>query len=140
MMVSHMIVFWYSQDANVTPPVSLASFAGAGVAGANPMRTAFTSWKLAKGLYIIPIVMAYRPLLGMGDTYDLMHWQVWWTMAATSLGLVGFASCLERYFVRRATWLETLLFGGGALALFWPSYQTDIVGLAVLAVGRRRLR
>ena len=36
LMVSHMIVFWYSQDANVTPPVSLASFAGAGVAGANP--------------------------------------------------------------------------------------------------------
>ena len=62
-LVTHMIVFWYSQDANVTPPVSLASFAGAGVAGANPMRTAFTSWKLAKGLYIIPIVMAYRPLL-----------------------------------------------------------------------------
>jgi TRAP-type uncharacterized transport system fused permease subunit len=76
MMVSHMIVFWYSQDANVTPPVSLASFAGAGVAGANPMRTAFTSWKLAKGLYIIPIIMAYRPMLGMGPTYELLHWQV----------------------------------------------------------------
>ncbi|MBC2713154.1 MAG: TRAP transporter large permease subunit, partial [Desulfosarcina sp.] len=71
LMVSHMIVFWYSQDANVTPPVSLASFAGAGVAGANPMRTAFTSWKLAKGLYIIPIIMAYRPLLGMGTGYEL---------------------------------------------------------------------
>ena len=67
LLVSHMIVFWYSQDANVTPPVSLASFAGAGVAGANPMQTAFTSWKLAKGLYIIPLVMAYRPLLGVGE-------------------------------------------------------------------------
>ena len=76
LLVSHMIVFWYSQDANVTPPVSLASFAGAGVAGANPMRTAFTSWKLAKGLYIIPIVMAYRPLLGIGPTYRLLDWEV----------------------------------------------------------------
>ncbi|MCG6894586.1 MAG: TRAP transporter permease [Desulfobacteraceae bacterium] len=133
LMVSHMIVFWYSQDANVTPPVSLASFAAAGVAGANPMRTAFTSWKLAKGLYIIPIVMAYRPLLGMGDDYDLMHWQVWWTMVVTTLGLVGFASCLERYFLRRATWLETLLFAGAALGLFWPSYQTDVAGLVVMA-------
>lgn len=130
LMVSHMIVFWYSQDANVTPPVSLASFAGAGVAGANPMRTAFTSWKLAKGLYIIPIVMAYRPLLGMGETYELVHWQVGWTVAATSLGLVGFAACLERWFLRRANWLETLLFGGGALALFWPTYTTDAVGIA----------
>ena len=63
LLTAHMIVFWYSQDANVTPPVSLASFAGAGIAGANPMRTGFTSWKLAKGLYLIPIVMAYNPLL-----------------------------------------------------------------------------
>jgi TRAP-type uncharacterized transport system fused permease subunit len=96
-MVSHMIVFWYSQDANVTPPVSLASFAGAGVANANPMRTAFTSWKLAKGLYIIPLVMAYRPLLGIGETYSLMHWEVVWTMATTTIGLVSFAAAIERY-------------------------------------------
>ena len=49
LVTAHMIVFWYSQDANVTPPVSLASFAAAGVAGANPMRCAFSSWKIAKG-------------------------------------------------------------------------------------------
>jgi TRAP-type uncharacterized transport system fused permease subunit len=51
-LVAHMIVFWYSQDSNVTPPVSLASFAGAGIARANPMRTAFASWKLAKGFIL----------------------------------------------------------------------------------------
>ena len=130
LLVSHMIVFWYSQDANVTPPVSLASFAGAGVAGANPMQTAFTSWKLAKGLYIIPIVMAYRPLLGMGKTYELMHWDVVLTMATTSLGLVAFASCIERYFTRKATWLETGLFFLAAAGLFWPEYWTDIAGFA----------
>jgi TRAP-type uncharacterized transport system fused permease subunit len=133
-MVAHMIVFWYSQDANVTPPVSLASFAGAGVAGANPMRTAFTSWKLAKGLYIIPIVMAYRPLLGVGKHYSLLHWEVGLSMVATTLGLVAFASCIERYFFRKATWLETLLFGGSALGFFWPSLATDILGLGVLLV------
>jgi TRAP transporter 4TM/12TM fusion protein len=132
LLVSHMIVFWYSQDANVTPPVSLASFAGAGVAGANPMQTAFTSWKLAKGLYIIPIVMAYRPLLGMGETYELFNWQVGLTMITTTLGLVAFASGLERYFIRRATWPETILFWLAAAGLFWPSYWADLVGLAVL--------
>jgi len=130
LLVSHMIVFWYSQDANVTPPVSLASFAGAGVAGANPMQTAFTSWKLAKGLYIIPIVMAYRPLLGMGKTYELMHWNVALTMAATTLGLVAFASCIERYFTRKATWLETGLFLLAAAGLFWPEFWTDAAGFA----------
>ncbi|MDY6793513.1 MAG: TRAP transporter permease [Thermodesulfobacteriota bacterium] len=127
-MVAHMIVFWYSQDANVTPPVSLASFAGAGVAGANPMRTAFTSWKLAKGLYIIPIIMAYRPLLGMGKNYELMHWEVGLTMIITTLGLIAFASGLERYFLRKATWLETILFWLAAAGLFWPQYWADVAG------------
>ncbi len=134
LMVTHMIVFWYSQDANVTPPVSLASFAGAGVAGANPMRTAFTSWKLAKGLYIIPIVMAYRPLLGMGPGYELFHWQVAWTMIATMLGLIAFASGIERYFIRRASWIETILFWLAAAGLFWPAYWTDGLGLVALVV------
>jgi len=127
-MVAHMIVFWYSQDANVTPPVSLASFAGAGVAGANPMKTAFTSWKLAKGLYIIPIIMAYRPLLGMGKDYELMHWEVGLAMLITTLGLIAFASGLERYFLRKATWLETALFWLAAAGLFWPEYWADVAG------------
>jgi TRAP-type uncharacterized transport system fused permease subunit len=131
-MVAHMIVFWYSQDANVTPPVSLASFAGAGIAGANPMRTAFTSWKLAKGLYIIPIIMAYRPLLGIGENYDLLNWEVAFTMAVTALGLVAFASGIERYFLRRATWPETILFWLAAAGLFWPTYWADAVGLMAL--------
>jgi TRAP transporter 4TM/12TM fusion protein len=128
LLVAHMIVFWYSQDANVTPPVSLASFAGAGIAGANPMRTAFTSWKLAKGLYIIPLIMAYRPLLGMGENYELLHWEVVFTMVTTTLGLVAFASALERYFIRRATWLETGLFTLGAAGLFWPQAWGDLLG------------
>jgi TRAP-type uncharacterized transport system fused permease subunit len=127
-----MIVFWYSQDANVTPPVSLASFAGAGVAKANPMQTAFTSWKLAKGLYIIPIIMAYRPLLGIGENFELLHWDVALTMFTTTLGLVAFASTLERYFIRPATWFETFLFALAAAALFWPDYWADLAGFVVL--------
>ena len=134
LLVAHMIVFWYSQDANVTPPVSLASFAGAGVAGANPMRTAFTSWKLAKGLYIIPIVMAYRPLLGVGEHYQLLHWSVFFTVLVTTLGLVAFASALERYFIRRATLVETILFSLAALGLFWPEYWSNISGLILFLV------
>ena len=133
-LVAHMIVFWYSQDANVTPPVSLASFAGAAVAGANPMRTAFTSWKLAKGLYIIPLIMAYRPLLGIGEDYELLKWPVVFTMITTTLGLVAFASGLERYFLRAATWFETLLFWLAAAGLFWPAAWADWVGLLLLVV------
>jgi TRAP-type uncharacterized transport system fused permease subunit len=128
-VVTHMIVFWYSQDANVTPPVSLASFAGAAVAGANPMRTAFTSWKLAKGLYIIPLVMAYRPLLGIGPDYSLMHWEVIFTMATTTIGLVAFAITIERYCLRRTTLVETALFAVATVGLLWPVAWVDGIGM-----------
>jgi TRAP transporter 4TM/12TM fusion protein len=138
LLVAHMIVFWYSQDANVTPPVSLASFAGAGVAGAHPMQTAFVSWKLAKGLYVIPLVMAYRPLLGNGPP-----WEVVLAMVTCGAGLVAFAAGLDRYFLRRATWLETGMFVVAAVCLFWPdielggggripAYASDLVGMVVL--------
>ncbi len=135
-LVAHMIVFWYSQDANVTPPVSLASFAAAGVAGANPMRTALVSWKLAKGLYIIPIVMAYRPLLLNGPT-----WEVIVTMISTTLGLVAFAAALERYFFRFATWVETALFALAAWGLLWPELWANGAGFAlfVLVLALQRL-
>jgi TRAP-type uncharacterized transport system fused permease subunit len=113
---------------------SLASFAGAGIAGANPMQTAFTSWKLAKGLYIIPLVMAYRPLLGVGENYSLMDWQVLITMMTTLLGLVAFAAAIERYLLRPATIWETALFALAATGLLWPETWMDAAGFAVLAV------
>jgi TRAP transporter 4TM/12TM fusion protein len=125
LLVAHMIVFWYSQDANVTPPVALASFAAAGVAGASPMRCGFSSWKIAKGLYIIPIVMAYRPLLGNGPPEEVIL-----TMALTALGLVAFAASLERYLLTRMSFFETALSGLAALAMFWPIYWLSIVGAA----------
>ncbi len=128
-IVAHMIVFWYSQDSNVTPPVSLASFAGAGIAGANPMRTAFTSWKLAKGLYIIPIIMAYRPLLMNGPPGEVIM-----TMVSTLVGLIAFAACLDRYLLDHATWFEVLLLFGAACGLFWPEGWVDLVGLALFVI------
>lgn len=146
LVVAHMIVFWYSQDSNVTPPVSLASFAAAGIAGANPMRTAFTSWKLAKGLYIIPIIMAYRPLLMNGPPGEVVL-----TMISTLIGLIAFAACLDRYLFDHATWFEVLLLFGAAFGLFWPEGWIDLVGfilfMAVLvkqwprrAAARERMR
>jgi TRAP transporter 4TM/12TM fusion protein len=128
-IVAHMVVFWYSQDANVTPPVALASFAGAGVAGASPMKTGFVSWKVAKGLYIIPIVMAYRPLLGNGPAGLVVL-----TMVLTALGLISFTSCMEGFLIRRLKIYESVLMGAASLSMLWPIYWLSIVGAAVFLV------
>lgn len=137
LLVAHMIVFWYSQAANVTPPVCLASFAGAGVACSPPMKTAFISCKLAVGLYIIPIVMAYRPILGNGP------WpQVVLAMVACALGLLAAAAALDGYILRRMTAWQAATSAMAALCLFWPdiqlsgqtvpAYITDIIGFLLL--------
>ncbi len=129
LLTAHMIVFWYSQDANVTPPVALESFAASGIAGSSPMKTAFTSWKLAKGLYIIPIIMAYHPLLLNGPTPEIIK-----TVILSILSIIAFVVCMERYFLTHLTWPETILQGVTALLLIWANPIYNYIGIALFLV------
>mgnify|MGYP000592353375 CR=1 FL=1 len=63
LLSAHMIIFWLSQDSNVTPPVCLTAFTAAAIAKSPPMATGVTAWKLAKALYILPLLFAYTPIL-----------------------------------------------------------------------------
>ena len=63
LLAAHLIIFWLSQDSNVTPPVCLAAYAAAGIAETSPLKTALASWKLAKGLYIMPLLFAFTALI-----------------------------------------------------------------------------
>lgn len=127
LIVAHMVVFWYSQDANVTPPVALAAFAGAGVAGANVMKTSFVSWKLAKGLYLIPILMVYSPLLLNGPVDEVIF-----AVVSSILALTGFVAALEGHLLHPIGWVGRVAVVAGGLLIFWPGPQTDWLGLAVL--------
>jgi TRAP transporter 4TM/12TM fusion protein len=64
-IAAHMIVYWLSQDSNITPPVCIAAFAGATIAKANMWKTAFTSFKFAKFLYLAPFLFAYIPAFSL---------------------------------------------------------------------------
>jgi TRAP-type uncharacterized transport system fused permease subunit len=72
LLVAHLIIFWLSQDSNVTPPVCLAAFTAAGIAKSPPMATGFQSWKAAKGLYIVPLLFAYTPLVN-GSLLEILQ-------------------------------------------------------------------
>ncbi len=61
LIAAHMIVYWFSQDSNITPPVCVAAYAGAAIAGADPWKTGWTSFKFAKLLYVMPILFAFTP-------------------------------------------------------------------------------
>jgi len=62
-LVSHMFVLYYGVLADVTPPVALAAYAGAGLAGSNPFRTGFTAFKLALAKAVVPFAFVYSPML-----------------------------------------------------------------------------
>ncbi len=67
-VAAHMIVYWLSQDSNITPPVCIAAFAGATIAKANMWRTAFASFKFAKFLYLGPFLFGYVPGFSLNGT------------------------------------------------------------------------
>jgi TRAP-type uncharacterized transport system fused permease subunit len=68
-IASHMIVYWLSQDSNITPPVCIAAFAGATIAEANMWRTAFASFKFAKFLYLGPFLFGYVPAFSLDGSH-----------------------------------------------------------------------
>ncbi len=61
LIAAHMIVYWFSQDSNITPPVCVAAYAGAAIAGSDPWKTGWTSFKFAKLLYVMPLLFAFTP-------------------------------------------------------------------------------
>jgi TRAP transporter 4TM/12TM fusion protein len=114
LLSAHMIIFWLSQDSNVTPPVCLTAFAAAAIAGTNQIRTGFTAWKLAKGLYIMPLLFAYTPLL-YGD----------WTTALeifffTLVGLYAFAAAFQGHLETDHGVVMRIVLAILALCLLYP--------------------
>lgn len=128
LLIAHLVVFWYSQDSNVTPPVALAGFAGAAIAGSKPMETSVQAWKYAKGLYLIPLFMVFNEEIILGGPLPM----VIWSGAIAILGLVAFAGALEGYLWRpMAVWMRLLLVPG-VVALFWPDLMVEVAGCVLI--------
>lgn len=115
LIAAHMIVFWLSQDSNITPPVSLGAFVAASIAKADPWPTAWLSFKFAKMLYVMPILFAYTPILFTGSVGGAI-----WTMIAATFGTIAFTSWSMGYFVHGTSRTQWLLLGASAAACFIP--------------------
>ncbi len=123
LLSAHMIIFWLSQDSNVTPPVCLAAFAAAAIARTPPMATGFTAWKVAKGLYIIPLLFAYTPFLSrdFAITVPIFLFGI--------LGVYALAGFLEGYLEAPLGWIGRIILLVAGVALIWPT------GLAIQFAG-----
>ena len=129
LIAAHMLIFWYSQDANVTPPVCLAAYSASGIAGSKPLATGLEAWKLAKGLYLIPLLFCYTPLLFEGPV-----WLVAETALAAAAGLFAFAVFWEGFHLKKLGWPVRIMFAASAILLLWPRLVCHALGVALLIV------
>ncbi|GAB6054260.1 TRAP transporter permease [Magnetospira thiophila] len=115
LLSAHLIVFWLSQDSNVTPPVALAAFTAAAIARTPPMATGMQSWKIAKGLYIVPLLFAYTPLIG--GTWN----EVFLIFGFALPGLYAFSAAIQGHMENPLSWPLRGVTLGAAAALLWPT-------------------
>lgn len=127
LVAAHMVIFWLSQDSNVTPPVCLTAFAAAAIAGTPQMRTGFTAWKIAKGLYIVPLLFVWSPLI-TGTPLEMVT-----VFVFALFGIYAIIAGLEGYLEHELPWwLRLAMFPIGALML-WPHgmLAVDLAGVAI---------
>ena len=129
-IAAHFFVFYFGIVADLTPPVALAAYAGAAIAQANPMKTAFTSTKLAIGAFIVPYIFAMNPALLFIDTTAL---DVVLIIITSLVGIFAVSASLEGYLICHMPWYQRIISLVGGLLLIYPGGLTDIIGILLVA-------
>ena len=128
-LAAHMFAFYFGIVADVTPPVALAAYAGAGIAGSNPMRTGVIAAKLAIAAFIIPYVFVLSPTLLM---INATPGTLIMATATALIGMWGLSIAMIGFFVVPTNKLERILFFVGGILMIDPGGMTDLVGLGIL--------
>jgi TRAP transporter 4TM/12TM fusion protein len=131
-LVAHMFVFYFGLLADLTPPVALAAFAGAGIAKADPTKTGFNAVRLALAGFLVPFIFVYDNSLMLLHTTTVGAIQI--TFTAT-VGIVFLGAGAIGYLLFQATLYERAVFIAGALLLIIPGWATDLGGMSLGAVG-----
>jgi TRAP-type uncharacterized transport system fused permease subunit len=129
-LVAHFFVFYYGVLADITPPVALAAYAGAGIAGANPFRTGNTAFRLAIAKALVPFVFVYSPsLLIVTDDFTWEAFIVTTTGAVLGIGLLGaaFSGYMLTVMPRWTRWW----LGLASLLFVSPGLVTMAIGAAL---------
>lgn len=139
-LAAHMFVFYFGIVADLTPPVALAAFAGAGIAKANPFKTGVEATKLAIAAFLIPYFFVYSPSLLLIN----IHWvDALRVTAGAVVGMIGIGAAVEGWLLTKAGWPERIGLLAAGLLLIDPGIYTDVAGLvlivAIWAFQRRKV-
>ncbi|MBQ8204090.1 MAG: TRAP transporter fused permease subunit [Clostridia bacterium] len=130
-LAAHFFVFYFGIVADLTPPVALAAYAGAAIAQANPMKTAFTATKLAIGAFIVPYMFALNPAMLLIDTTAV---EVILICVTSCVGIFAVSAALEGYFIHHMKWYERIISAIGGLLLIHPGVTTDVIGVVLVGI------
>ena len=127
-LAAHMFVFYFGIIADVTPPVALAAYAGAGISGGNALKTGVNASKLAIAAFIIPYIFVLSPVILMveGTPLDLISATV-----TALIGMVSLSSALIGFLADKCNLLERLLLVAGGLLMIQPGIVTDVIGIVI---------
>ncbi|TCT18510.1 TRAP transporter 4TM/12TM fusion protein [Bibersteinia trehalosi] len=141
-LVAHMFVFYFGIFANITPPVALASFAGAGIAQGDPMKTGWQSLKLALAGFIVPFMFVYNPHMLMIETANVAVMtktfplpnatEIAVVIISSVIGVLGLSAAVEGYFKNPMALWQRIILAAGSLMLIIPELITDLAGIAIV--------
>lgn len=124
---ANMFVFYFGIMAQITPPVCLASYTAAGIAGADSLKTGFTGFMYALVAFLVPFVFVYNPeLLLMGTPAEIAK-----ATAILFFGTYLLAGAISGYMVAPLSKFNRGILFIGALCMIAPETITDIIGLVI---------
>ncbi|WP_240948524.1 TRAP transporter permease [Bacillus sp. RO1] len=138
-LAAHMFVFYFAVMSAITPPVALAAYAAAGVAGTDPFKTGVTAFKLGIAAFIVPFMFIYSPELMMMGA----GWKIIIATITASVGIYFLAAMVQGWFAGTNTsLLVRILLLAAALTLINAGLVTDLIaiGIAVLAVVIQKIK
>ena len=129
-MAAHFFAFYFAVVSNITPPVCVAAFAGAAIAGASPMKTGFKAFVIGSAAYIIPFLFVYHPAtLGIGSALDI-------TIACIdgAIAIFGLACCVVGYTVVPLSILDRIISLAICLLVTAPKPITNIIAYTLFVL------
>ncbi len=130
-LVAHFFVFYYGVLADITPPVALAAYAAAGMAGGDPFKTGNTAFRLGLAKVLVPFVFVFSPSLLL--VAKGFNWQDFWiTFTGCLLGITALAAALSKFFLTELKGWERVLAIVAALLLIFPGWITFLIGVGLL--------
>ncbi|MCU0560335.1 MAG: TRAP transporter permease [Desulfobacterales bacterium] len=129
-IAAHLFILYFGTRADITPPVALAAYAGAGIAGSDPWRTGVDAFQLGIAGFIIPFMFVYaKELLFIGAIGQIVL-----ALVSAALGVTCLAAAVQRCLLMKTKWYEAVVLYAVAFMLIKPGLATDIIGAGLFAV------